>query len=458
MKIVILGAGQIGLTLANYFVEDGHEITIVDNDSEHLRNISNELDIKPVFGNASHPQTLQEAGADTADVLIALTASDEVNMVSCEVANSLFNVETKIARVRSEAYLDPYWSELFSPHHLAIDVVITPELEIASSIERGISIPGSFDVVPFIHDDVQIIGIKVKEKSDVFNSKIDQISAVINGKELNVLSMYRDGVGFFPSKNDCLHAKDEVYISCYQKDIEEIMESFGYVGFSSRTLLIIGSGNVGLFLAKKIEANHKNIEVKLIERDKKQAEKAAKYIKSADVICGDALDKNILIEAGASFAQTCISVTSDDKSNVLSALLAKKLGVSNVVSLMNDMTYSDLVSSLGVDRIITPKSVTISNILRHIRSGQLNGIYSLKNGFSEVVEAGIDDKSPLIGIKLSSIEISDFIRVAFVIRDKKSILDINEMSVSSGDRIVLIIKHGSIERVEKLFSSKMFYG
>jgi trk system potassium uptake protein TrkA len=456
MKIVILGAGQIGLNLARYFVEEGHDITLVDHNSDHLRRMTNTLDIQPVCGHASHPQTLKDAGAHVADILIAVTGSDEVNMVSCEVAHSLFQVETKIARVRSEAYLDPYWSELFSPRHLAIDIVITPEAEIANSIARSISVSGAFDVVPAIHHQAQIVGVKAQSFGIILNTPLTHISTTLSGVPCNIISIQRGEDNFIPSPHDTIEPGDEVYLSCLQKDIPFILSSFGHQPILNRRVLILGAGNVGTFLAKRIHELLPSIEIKIIEKHPRQAERVASQLPHVDVVCGDALDQMILKEAGVSFSETCISVTNDDKSNILATLLSKQLGVQRGIVLMNDMSYAGLVGSLGIDNIVSPKAVTISNILRHIRSGQLHSLYSIKTGFAEIIEADIQPTSSMVGMTVSTIELAQILKVACILRNDEAYIDTSSMGIAAGDRLIILVRHDAIEKIEKLFSSRLF--
>lgn len=457
MRVVILGAGQVGYSIARYLAFDDNDITIVDQNHELLKKISDKLDVQPVLGFASHPDVLKQARAETADLLIAVTGSDEVNMIACEVASSLFNVKTKIARIRQQSYLKSHWANLFNPQRLAIDVVISPEYEVAKALERSSQVVGAFDVIPLMNESVKVIGLRCQSHADILNTPLRLIPSLFPKFDMAVLCIARNGEAFFPSKHDVLVPGDEVYILVNTENVRDAMEAFGYGHDDNHTIVVIGAGSIGLNLMQQMEKKRADASLKLIERTNERAEMAARFLSQTDILCGDALDPEVLSEANIQKAEIVISVTDDDKVNILSALLAKQNGAKRALTLLNKMAYAPLVSSLGVDAVINPRSITVSSILQHVRQGRIQSVHSLGDSYGELIEAEARDTSHIIGLTIEDISIRGSIMIPALERQGKIMLMPQKTVINVGDRLIILTKKEAVSKVEKLFSIRPSY-
>lgn len=456
MKVVILGAGQVGYSIARYLATEENDITVVDHSAEVLRRISDKIDVQPVLGFASHPNVLQKACAENADLLIAVTASDEVNMVACEVAHSLFGVKTKIARIRHQNYLTSENSAHFR-QNMAIDVTISPEVEVAKSLARSTKIAGAFEVISLAFDKVKIIGVRCHARSPILNTPLRLLSTQFMHLDLIIMCICRGDKIFFPNKDDLLEADDEVYFIARQGDVAAAMEAFGYFSEEKRKLIIVGGGNIGLGFAQELEAQESDIKVKIIEKNADRSEAIAHILKSTEVLNGDALDFDVLAEANVQEAETILALTDDDRVNILVSLLAKRQGAKRSTSLLNKMTYASLVTSLGVDAIISPRVITVSTILQHVCQGRVRAIYSLAGGYAEVIEAEARETSYIIGLTVEDVTVRDSIHVAAIIRGSEITLNPARLIIGVGDTLILMVKRDCARKVEKLFSVRPSY-
>ena len=456
MKVVILGAGQVGYSIARYLATEENDITVVDHSAEVLRRVSDKIDVQPVVGFASHPSVLKKAHAENADLLIAVTESDEVNMVACEVAHSLFAVKTKIARVRHQNYLTSENSAHFR-QNMAIDVTISPEVEVAKSLARSTKIAGAFEVISLSFDKIKVIGVRCHARSPILNTPLRLLSTQFLHLDIIILCISRGDKNFFPSKDDVLEADDEVYFIVKQNDVTAAMEAFGYFSEEKRKLIIVGGGNIGLGFAQELEAQNSDIKVKIIEKNAERSESIARILKSTEIINGDALDFDVLTEANVQEAETLLALTDDDRVNILVSLLAKRQGAKRATSLLNKMTYASLVTSLGVDAIISPRVITVSTILQHVCQGRVRAIYSLAAGYAEVIEAEARETSYIIGLTVEDITVRDSIHVAAIVRGADIILNPTRLIIGVGDTLILMVKRDSARRVEKLFSVRPSY-
>ncbi|MCX7338766.1 MAG: Trk system potassium transporter TrkA [Alphaproteobacteria bacterium] len=457
MKVIILGAGQVGYSIARYLALEENHITIVDQSPDLLKRISDKIDVQPIVGFASHPDVLKQAGAEAADLLIAVTGSDEVNMIACEVVQSLFQLETKIARIRNQNYLKPAWSNMFHPQRLAIDVVISPEMEVAKTLSRNTQISGAFDVISLVLDRVKVIGVRILACAPVLNTPLRLISSLFSKLELAILCISRNDVFFFPQKDDVLQINDDVHFVIRHSDIHLAMEAFGYIEEEGRRVVIIGGGNIGKTLASELETNHPNIKAKLIEKDLIRSEAAAHLLRNTEVLHGDALDYEVLAEANVHNCETAISVTNDDKVNILASLLAKRCGAKRSFTLLNNINYSSLVTSLGVDSIINPRAITVSTILQHVRQGRIRSAHTLGDGYAEIIEAEARETSHIIGLSVDDVSIKGSIMIAALVREDKILLLPKKTIVSVGDRLIILAKKDAIRKVEKIFSIRPSY-
>lgn len=457
MKVIVCGAGQVGFNIAHYLASENNDVTVIDQRPELIRKITDTLDVQAVLGHASQPSVLEQAGAGDADMIIAVTHADEVNMVACQVAHSLFDVPTKIARVRSQSYLQPMWATLFSREHLPIDVIISPEIEVARAITRRLQVPGAIDVIPLAGDKVRLIGVRCDPNTPLINTPLRQLTVLFPDLNIVVIGIVRDGKPIVPSAEDQMLEGDEVYFVVDTQHVGRALSAFGREDQAARRIVIFGGGNIGLFLAQQIEAEHPEAAVKVIEADKERAEYVAKSLSRTVVLNGDVRDPDILAEAGVAAAETVVSVTNDDETNILSALLAKRTGARRCMTLVNKTTYKALVGPLGIDVVISPRAITVSNILQHVRRGRIHGVHSLHEGFGELIEADALETSSLVGKPLREVKLPNGVLLGAVVRDGTVISPRGNTVVQPGDRVVLFATAEAVKKVEKMFSVRLEY-
>jgi trk system potassium uptake protein TrkA len=391
VKVIVCGAGQVGFNIARYLSSENADVTVIDQAPELVQKISESLDVTGLVGFASHPDVLEQAGARDADMLIAVTYADEVNMVACQVAHSIFEVPTKIARVRHQAYLNPLWSDLFSHDHMPIDVIISPEVEVAKAIARRLQVPGAFDAMQLADGRVNLIGVHVREDTPIIQTPLRQLTDL------------------FPDLN----------------------------------------------LARAVEEKHPQVQLKIIEVSKSRAEFVAQTLERSVVIHGDALDLEILTEANIAATETVIAVSNDDEVNILASLLAKRYGAKRAITLINSASYSQLVGSLGIDTVVSPRAITVSTILQHVRRGRIRSVYSLAEGIGEIIEAEAMETSGLVGRPLRDAPLPNGSVVGAVVRDEEVIIPRGDTVIRAGDLVVMFAAAEAVKKVEKLFAVKL---
>jgi len=457
MKVIVCGAGQVGFNIAHYLASENNDVTVIDQRPDLVRKIADTLDVQAVLGHASQPSVLEQAGAGDADMIIAVTHADEVNMVACQVAHSLFDVPTKIARVRSQSYLQPMWATLFSREHLPIDVIISPEIEVARAITRRLQVPGAIDVIPLAGDKVRLIGVRCDPDTPLINTPLRQLTVLFPDLNIVVIGIVRDGKPIVPTAEDQMLEGDEVYFVVDTQHVSRALSAFGREDQEARRIVVFGGGNIGLFLAQQIEAEHPNVTVKVIEVNKERAEYVAKTLTRTVVLNGDVLDPELLAEAGVSSAEAVVSVTNDDETNILAALLAKRTGARRAMTLINKTTYKALVGPLGIDVVISPRAITVSNILQHVRRGRIHAVHSLHEGFGELIEADALETSSLVGKPLREVKLPPGVLLGAVVRDGTVISPRGNTVVQAGDRVVLFAAADAVKKVEKMFSVRLEY-
>ncbi|MCR6632169.1 MAG: Trk system potassium transporter TrkA [Magnetospirillum sp.] len=457
MKVIVCGAGQVGFNIAHYLASENNDVTVIDQRPELIRKITDTLDVQAVLGHASQPSVLEQAGASDADMIIAVTHADEVNMVACQVAHSLFEVPTKIARVRSQSYLQPMWATLFSREHLPIDVIISPEIEVARAITRRLQVPGAIDVIPLAGDKVRLIGVRCDQQTPLINTPLRQLTVLFPDLNIVVIGIVRDGKPIVPTAEDQMLEGDEVYFVVDTQHVGRALSAFGREDQEARRIVIFGGGNIGLFLTQQIEAEYPNATVKVVELDKERAEYVAKTLSRTVVLNGDVLDPEILAEASVAAAETVVSVTNDDETNILAALLAKRTGARRAMTLINKTSYKTLVGPLGIDVVINPRTITVSNILQHVRRGRIHAVHSLHEGFGELIEADALETSNLVGKPLREVKLPNGVLLGAVVRDGTVISPRGNTVVQAGDRVVLFATAEAVKKVEKMFSVRLEY-
>ena len=401
-------------------------------------------------GHGSHPGVLKRAGAETAEMIIAVTYSDEVNMVACQICHSIFGTPTKIARVRAQDYLQEKWRDLYSRENMPIDIIISPEIEIGKAILRQLNTPGAFDVVPFTNGLVQLIGIKIEDNCPIINMPIAQIDELFPDLNATIVGVYREGQLFAPNPEDPLDLGDEVYFVVETAHAERLLDIMESIEEKARHVVIIGGGNVGTYVAKELE-KVSGVRVRVIEKDKKRAEIAAEQLKHTVVLHGDALNASILEEAGVTDAQTVLCLTNDDKTNILAGIMAKSIGGGQVFSLINEVSFLDMKSSLDIDIIIDPRSTTVSSILRHVRKGRILDVFAIGDGAAEVMEGEVLETSPLAGKTIKEAAIPEGIAIGAIIRDGKVIKPNDDARINTRDHVVLFAEKDALKHVEQLF-------
>jgi trk system potassium uptake protein TrkA len=457
MKVIVCGAGQVGFNIAHYLAGESNDVTVIDQRPELIRKITDTLDVQAILGHASHPSVLEQAGAGDADMIIAVTHADEVNMVACQVAHSLFNVPTKIARVRAQTYLQPMWSTLFTREHMPIDVIISPEIEVARAITRRLEVPGAIDVIPMAGDKVRLIGVRCDLQTPLINTPLRQLTVLFPDLNIVIVGIVRDGRAIVPTPEDQMLDGDEVYFVVDTLHVPRALSAFGREDQEARRIIIFGGGNVGLFLAQQLEEEFPSASIKVIEADKERAEFVAKSLSRAVVLHGDVLDPEILNEAGVSHAEAVVSATNDDETNILASLLAKRYGARRSMTLINKTTYSALMGPLGIDVVVSPRTITVSNILQHVRRGRIHAVHSLHEGFGELIEADALETSSLVGKPLKEVKLPTGVLLGAVVRHGTVISPRGNTVIQSGDRVVLFAAAESVKKVEKMFSVRLEY-
>ena len=450
MKVIICGAGQGGWQIARHLSGEKNDVTVVDNNADLVRRAAETLDVQGINGFASYPDVLDRAGARDADMIIAATYSDEVNMVTCQVAHSVFSIQRKIARLRSQSYLDAIYSDLYRRDHMPIDVVISPEREVADAALQRLAAPAAFDTEMFLGNKGQLMGLRLDEDCPVLNTPLRQLNDLFSTLRVVVVGIRRDGRLFAPEAGDQLFAHDEAYVFAPVEDIPRTLEVFGKSEHKQERLVIVGGGNIGLAVAQSLEKRGRKSRTKMIERDRRCAERAADALERTIVLNGDGLDSTLLTEAGISRADAILAVTDDDKTNMLASVRAKAEGCDYAIALINDPTLLPLMEPLGIDAYINPRATTVSSILRHIRHGRVHAVYSIGDAEAEVIEAEVMSTSNIAGAAIRDIDFPEGVLVGGVQKDGEIVKPTGGMRIEAGDVVVIFALAADVARVEQL--------
>jgi trk system potassium uptake protein TrkA len=451
MKIVILGAGQVGRTAAYQLArEEANEVTVVDSNEELLRDLQDRLDIRTVAGNASFPTVLEAAGVPDADILIALTSSDEVNMMACEVAYTLYRTPTKIARIRSAEYTNH--PKLFSAEALSVDVCISPEQLVTEYIERLIRHPGALQVLDFADGRVRLVGLRARKGGLLVGQALRTLRDHIPNTEARVVAIYRGNRAVSPEGDTVIEDGDEVFFLAAKDDIKRFMAEMRREESPARRIVIAGGGHIGFSLARQLE---KSNQVKIIERDPKRARRISEQLESAIVLEGDAADEELLIEENIDSCDVFAALTNSEEANILSAMLAKQLGAAKVMALINKPSYAELMQSGSIDIAISPQTITIGSLLAHVRRGDVVRVHSLRRGAAEAIEAiihGDHRSSRVVGKRVEDISLPEGASIGCVVRGEEVIMAHHDTVVQADDHVVLFITdRRHVDQVERLF-------
>ncbi len=451
MKIIILGAGQVGKTAARHLAQEKHnDVTVVDTNAETLQDLQDRLDIRTVHGHAAHPGVLARAGADDADMIIGLTDSDETNMIACQVAYTLFHTPTKIARIRANAYMVE--DRLFSQGAMPVDVRISPEQLVMEHIEQLIRYPGALQVLDFAEGRVRLVGAQAHADGLLTGHALSELADHIPEVETRVAAIYRNGESIPPEGDTVIQEGDEVFFIAARKDIRVVMGEMRKLDTPVRRVFVAGGGNIGYRLARKLERTN---QVKLIERDRARAKEISERLERTVVLCGDAADKELLLEENIDAADVFCAVTNAEEANILSCMLAKRLGANKVMALINRPAYVELVEAGSIDVALSPQQITIGSLLRYVRRGDVVRVHSLRRGAAEAIEAvahGDRERSRVVGKRIDEVKLPRGVSIAAMVRGDDVLVAHHDSVIEADDHVILFLTDRSkVSAVEKLF-------
>ena len=458
MNIIICGAGRVGFTIAKLLSEQEHSITVIDQSSEDIQKIDDSLDVKAIVGKATYPSILEKANASEADMIIAVTRNDEINMLICQIAFSVFKIQKKIARIRSQDYLNPKFTTVYNKENLPIDVIISPEIEIAKSLQRKLEAPGALDNVPFADNKIRVLEILINEKCPLIDIKIKEITKKFPKLDANIMGVIRNDKFTIIKKDDVMLENDKAYVAINAAQMQDTLEAFGHNEKISNKILIIGGGNIGFSLAKNLEETFESARVKIIEKNKERAEFIASELNNTIIINGNGLDEEVLSEANLDEVETVLALTNDDEDNLMVSVLVEKftkdkddLNNKRTMALINKPNYSLLQSSLKIDDLIDPRMNTVSSILKHVHKGTIENAYSILNGEYEIIEAEIIETSELINKELKNSNLPEEIRIGAILRGKNVIIPRSNFVFKKEDIVVFLAKKDFLQIVENMF-------
>jgi trk system potassium uptake protein len=451
MKVIICGAGQVGFGIAERLAAEQADVAVIDVRPQLIQSITDTLEVRGFVGHASHPDVLAQAGADQADMLIAATQSDEVNMVACQVADSLFKIPTKIARIRARSYLEPHWRDLFTREHLPIDVIISPEIEVGDTVMHRLELPGTVDTIAFFDGRLVVAATRAEEDCPVVDTPLAQLTDLFPDLKATIIGIQRAGKLFAPRRHDQVLTGDVVYVAAEKEQVRRTLGIFGHDEAPAARVMIAGGGNIGFYLAKQLEGVATRPKVRVIEGVRERAVHIADRLKRAVVLHGSALDQDVLREADVAHCDTFVALTNDDQVNVLSCVMAKRLGAKRALCLTNNQGYPQITRDLGIDTYVNPRTVTISKILQHVRRGRIRRVQSILDGAGEVIEAEALDTSPLVGKPMRELKLFEGVRIGAILRGKEMITPRGDTVIRPKDRIVMLAVADRVRSVEQMF-------
>ncbi|MCC8367071.1 Trk system potassium transporter TrkA [Xenorhabdus sp. PB61.4] len=457
MKIIILGAGQVGGTLAENLVDENNDITVVDTDTDRLRQLQDKFDLRVVNGHGSHPRVLREAGAEDADMLVAVTNSDETNMIACQIAYSLFNTPNKVARIRSSEYIRES-EKLFKPGDIPIDYLISPEQLVIDYIYKLIQYPGALQVVNFSEGRVSIVAVKAYYGGSLVGNALSSLREHMPHIDSKVAAIFRQDRPIRPQGSTVIEAGDEVFFVAASQHIRAVMSELQRLEKPYKRIMIVGGGNVGAGLALRLE---KDYSVKLIEHNQERATELAELLHDTIVFYGDASDQELLAEEHIEQVDVFIALTNDDEANIMSAMLAKRMGAKKAMVLIQRSAYVDLVQGGVIDIAISPQQATVSALLGHVRKADIVSVFSLRRGVAEAIEAiahGDEHTSKVVGRKIGDIKLPSGTTIGAIVRGEEVIIANDYSIIQQGDHVIMFITDKKfVPEVEKLFQPSPFF-
>ena len=457
MRVIICGAGQVGAGIAEKLSAENNDVTVIDTSMRLVNRIRDTLDARGFVGHGAHPDVLARAGAGEADMIVAVTLYDEVNMVACQVAHSLFNVPTKVARVRAQGYLAKHYRNLFSREHMPIDVIISPEVEVGEMVLRRLAQPGAIETIPFADDKVTVLGIACDDDCPIIDTPLRQLTELFPDLTATVVGILRNDSLFVPRSADQMMAGDTVYVMTSTERVKRTLTIFGKEEQTGSRILIAGGGNIGLYVAENLERLSSRAKIKIIEHDHSRAVEIAERLDRTVVLNGSAMDAAILHEADIGEVDTMVALTNDDKVNILSCVMARKLGARRNLCLLNDAAFPPLAGTMGIDAVINPRSVTISRILQHVRRGRIQTVHTIQEGAAEVIEAEALETSPLVGQPLRSLDLPGGIRIGIIVHKGEVITPTGESQIAPGDKFIIFATADQVPKVEQMARVSLEY-
>lgn len=452
MKIIVCGAGSVGQSIVSYLTKGNNDIVVIDHNQRRLDEIAKEYDVLPILGEASHPDVLERAGALDADMILALTDVDEVNMLTCQIAYTLFNIPRKIARVDSESFLDPIWSALYNDHHLPVDLIISPDIEIAETILQILKYPGCSGILPMLDGKGCILNLKLTPDCPLLNIPLMQLNRQDENLDIAVVNILRDGQSFIPDAYDNLLAGDEINVYTDISLVYSTISAFGLEKPGNERLLIFGGNSIAEHIGRQVEQDDSIVSCKIIEDDFDNARRLAKDLSGIIVIHGEMLSDVILDEADIAHTDAAIAVTENDKDNLLASLLAAKRGVSSTLSVVNTPSYNNLVFNIGDNTLVDRSSVTISRLLKEIRRTKMQEAYAVSRGQGEIWEIRLQPEDICVGKKIGELNLPKLCRIFIISRAEEIIYPDPTTRLKADDIILIYIDSSVIRQVENIFA------
>ena len=452
MRVVVCGAGLVGQNIARQLAGEAHDVTVIDQHESLLRGISNTMEVRTFPGHSSHPEVLEGAGVRDADILIAVTGEDEINMVTCQLAHILFEVPRKIARIRHQSHSTTYWNRLFAQKQIPVDVVISPELEVGKAVLRRLSVPGAFDAMDFVDGKICLAGVIASGDCPVINLPVAQLHSTFPGLRATVTGIVRDGDMFVPRDFDVIESDDEIYFATDTRDLKRMLAIFGHQEKEASRVLIAGAGKIGLYVAEHLE-RAQQVKYTFIEADHAHAVNAADRFQDSIVLYGNMLDAALMREGGVRETETFVALTGDDEANILSSVVAKQEGCKKTICLYNNASYRNVMRSLNIDAYISPRALTVSTILRHVRRGRIAALHSVHDGAAEAIEIEALAASPLVGRPLGEINLPEGVIFGSVWRGGEFIIPDGHTEIRAGDHVIIFALAGKIQEIEPLFQA-----
>ena len=457
MRVIVCGAGKVGTSIAEQLVNQNNDVTVIDQSEELILKLSDEVDLNTIVGSASYPSILEKAGAKDADMIIAVTLQDEINMVACQMAHTFFKIPRKIARLRSEDFLNPIWRNLYNADNMPIDLIISPELEVARSIIRQLNAPDAFEIVPFYSDKIELTGIVIDENCPLVDTELRNIHEIFQDEEnskknlrVSIISILRNDKLFIPGKSEKLLLNDKVYLLIDKSHVDRTMAAFGLEEKPISKLLIIGGGNIGFNIAKELEENKSNIAVTIIEQNLDRSSKIADNLNNTLVLNGDGLDQDLLDEANISSTDMILALTDDDETNIIVSAISRKNDCKSLI-LINNSDYNNIKDVLGIDRIIDPRMTTVSKILKHVHKGSFISVYTIGNAGAEIIHAKATKSSELINKTLKEVDLPTGIKIGLIARKDEVIVPDKNTIIEVGDNVIFITMSDDVSKAEEIF-------